>query len=394
MERFMVSPFNLEAEGSTDRKLPKEIVVYDTTLRDGEQMPGVRFTLEQKLDIARRLAAIGLPQIEAGFPAVSTQEREAVRAIVKEGLGPKILVLSRLLKEDIDAAVDTGADIAMLFVATSELHLKNKLRATQEDIRERLATTIAYARERGMTFSFTPEDATRSDWGFQEELLRMAVEAGAYRIGIADTTGSATPEAVAMLVRRLTRLGDLPVSLHLHNDFGLALANALAGIREGATHINASVSGIGERAGNVPIEQLITALQVLYGIDLGIDMSGLTGLSRKVAEYAGIKLSGHMPLVGNNAFSHESGIHVAAVLTEPATYEPIPPSTVGNKRRFLFGKHSGRTAIRLKLEEKGLGGDDALVEKVLSSIKAHGEANGGISEEAFWSVVDRAGHEK
>jgi methanogen homocitrate synthase len=388
MSNFAVSPFNIEAERSADRGLPERIVVYDTTLRDGEQMPGVRFTIEQKLEIARRLAAIGIPQIEAGFPAVSRQEHEAVRAIVKEGLGPKILVLSRLVKEDIDAAVDTGADMAMLFVATSDLHLKHKLRATKEQVRERLTGALDHARSRGIEFSFTPEDATRTEWAFQEEMLRMAVDGGASRIGIADTAGSATPEAIGMLVRRLRTLGHVPISLHLHNDFGLALANALAGIREGATHINASVSGIGERAGNVPMEQLVVALQVLYGMDLGMDMSGLTGLSRMVAEMAGIQLADHAPIVGRNAFTHESGIHVAAVLTEPSTYEPIDPGAVGNRRRFIFGKHSGRAAVRLKLQEKGLGGDEALVVKVLGQIKAHGEADGGMNEDAFWAIVE------
>jgi isopropylmalate/homocitrate/citramalate synthase len=257
-------------------------------------------------------------------------------------------------------------------------------------IKERLADILDYVKERGIESSFTPEDATRSNWNLQAELLKMAVDAGASRIGIADTTGSATPEAIAMLVGRLKEIGgDIPVSVHLHNDFGLALANALAGIRAGATHINSSVSGIGERAGNVPMEQLIVALQVLYGIDLGIDMTGLTELSQKVADYAGIPLSRHTPLVGRNAFSHESGIHVAAVLTEPSTYEPLPPEAVGNRRRFYFGKHSGRTAVRMKLEEKGLGGDDAMVGRVLERIKAQGEQNGGITEEVFWSIVER-----
>lgn len=386
---FAVSPFNVEAERSL-REMPRNIVVYDTTLRDGEQMVGVSFRLEQKLDIARKLASIGIPQIEAGFPAVSKEEHATVKAIVDEDLGPKILVLSRLVKEDLDAAADTGADMAMLFVATSEAHMKHKLRMDKAQVKARLVETLDYAKERGIEVSFTPEDATRSEWGFQEELLKVALDAGATRIGIADTTGSATPEAISMLVTRLKDMGgDIPVSLHLHNDFGLALANALAGIREGATHINASVCGLGERAGNVPMEQLIVALQVLYGIDLGIDMSGLTDLSNTVAEYASVPLSKHIPLVGRNAFSHESGIHVAAVLSEPATYEPIPPETVGNKRRFYFGKHSGHSAIRMKLEEKGLGGDEAVVSRVLGTIKAQGEANGGLSEEAFWAIVEK-----
>jgi len=388
MAYFAISPFNAEAEQSMSRQLSRDIVVYDTTLRDGEQMPGVSFSVEQKLEIARRLANIGIPQIEAGFPAVSRQEAEAVKAIVKEGLGPKVLVLSRLIKEDIDAAVDTGADMAMLFVAASDLHLKHKLKMTRDEVKARLVAALDHVKERGIEFSFTPEDATRSDWDFQAELIRTALDAGASRFGIADTTGSATPEAIGMLVRRLKVLGDAPVSLHLHNDFGLALANALAGVREGATHINASVSGIGERAGNVPMEQLVVALQVLYGIDLGIDMEGLTGLSKTVAGLAGIDLAPHSPLVGKNAFSHESGIHVAAVLTDPDTYEPIPPGTVGNQRKFLFGKHSGRTAIRLKLEERGLPVDGPLIARILQRIKAKGEANGGVSEEAFWAIVE------
>jgi isopropylmalate/homocitrate/citramalate synthase len=363
-------------------------VIYDTTLRDGEQMVGVRFTLEQKVEIARRLAAIGVHQIEAGFPAVSDEERRAIKAIVKEGLGPKILVLSRLVKEDIDAAVDTGADLAMLFVATSDIHLRHKLAMTRAQVSDMLAEAMDHAKGRGIKFSFTPEDATRSDWGFMESLFKMAERAGAVRIGIADTTGSATPEAVALMIGRMKRTLKLPLSVHLHNDFGLALASALASIREGATHINASVSGLGERAGNVPLEQLVASLQVLYGMDLGVDMEGLTELSRLVADYAKVQLSPHTPLVGRNAFAHESGIHVAAVLNEPSTYEPIPPECVGNRRRICFGKHSGRAAVRSKLEEKGLGGDGALVEKVLKKVKALGEANGSVSEDEFWAIVE------
>lgn len=391
MQEHAVSHFNLEAEEALSRPLPRDITVYDTTLRDGEQMVGVRFTREQKLDIARRLAAIGVPQIEAGFPAVSKEEMASVSAIVKEGLGPRILVLSRLLKADVDAAVDSGADMAMLFVATSDTHMKHKLHMTRAQVVQRMDEVMDHVRERGIAFSFTPEDATRSDWAFQEALLGKAVAAGASRIGIADTTGSATPEAIGLLTRRLVALSDLPVSLHLHNDFGLALANALAGIREGATHINASVSGIGERAGNVPMEQLVVALQVLYGVDLGMDMVGLTDLSRTVGRYAGVALSDHLPLVGRNAFSHESGIHVAAVLSEASTYEPIRPEAVGNERRFYFGKHSGRTAIRMKLEARGRPADEATVNRVLERIKARGQANGGISEDLFWTIVDEDG---
>ena len=240
--RFATSPYNLEAEKAQARKMPKKIIVYDTTLRDGEQMVGVRFTRDQKLEIARRLAKIGVHQIEAGFAAVSDEERSSIKAIVDEKLGPKILVLSRLVKEDIDAAVDTGADMVMLFIATSELHLKHKLNMTQEQVKGKLAQSLDHIKERGVKFSFTPEDATRSDWGFMEGLFKMAEKAGASRIGIADTTGSATPEAVGLLVRKIKGISKLPVSVHLHNDFGLALAGALAGIREGATHINSSVA--------------------------------------------------------------------------------------------------------------------------------------------------------
>ena len=351
-------------------------------------MVGVRFTREQKLKIARGLAEIGVHQIEAGFPAVSDEERKTIKAIVDERLGPKILVLSRLVKEDIDAAVDTGADMTMLFIATSDLHLKHKLSMTRDQVQRRLADILDYVNERGIKFSFTPEDATRSDWPFMECLFKMADKAGASRIGIADTTGSATPEAVGLIIGRLRNISKTPLSVHLHNDFGLALAGSLAAIREGATHINASVSGLGERAGNVPLEQLVTSLQVLYGMDLGIDMGGLTDLSNLVANFANVSLSPHTPIVGKNAFSHESGIHVAAVLNEPFTYEPITPECVGNRRRICFGKHSGRTAIRSKLAEKGLGDDEDLVEKVLKKVKAMGEAKGSVSEEEFWALIE------
>jgi len=368
MDRSAVSPFNFMRMPA----LPRKITIYDTTLRDGEQMAGITFSPAQKVRIARMLDEVGVPQIEAGFPAASAGERRAVRAVSRAGLDAEVLCLARLRKEDIDAAQAAEADAVLLFIATSPLHLRYKLRMSQEQVLRAIPEGLDHARSLGLKASFTPEDSTRTPLPFLKKALSAAVEAGAWRVGLADTLGCINPEGIRFLVRKLRPLTRTPFTLHLHNDFGLALANAIAGVEEGADAVATTVAGFGERSGNVPLEQFACALKFLYRKDLGIRTEGLTPLARDVARLARTTLPRNSPLVGEGVFTHKAGIHIAGVMRRPATYEAVPPEMVGNRRRVVLGKQSGRAAIRALLAASGKEPTAAEVERLLALAKRRG----------------------
>jgi isopropylmalate/homocitrate/citramalate synthase len=283
-----------------------------------------------------------------------------------------VLCLARLRKEDIDAAQSAEADAVLLFIATSPLHLRYKLRMSRSQVLEAIPEALDHARSLGMRASFTPEDSTRTPLPFLEKALRTAVEAGAWRVGLADTLGCITPGGIRFLVRKLRPLTRTQFTLHLHNDFGLALPNALAGLEEGADAVATTVAGFGERSGNVPLEQFAGALKFLYRRDIGIRTEGLTPLARAVSRLARVPLPANAPLVGEGVFTHKAGIHIAGVLREPATYEPVPPGMVGNRRRFVLGKHSGRAAVRAMLSAGGRNPTEASVERLLRLAKRRG----------------------
>lgn len=383
MKFSAVSPYN----ASSKVKLPDRVVVYDSTLRDGEQTPGVHFTVDQKVAIARKLDEVGVHQIEAGFPAVSDTEREAVKKVAGLGLNADILCLSRTLQSDIDAAIACDVDMVLLFVATSELHLKYKLKMSPKDVLEKAVRSVEYAREHGLKASLSTEDSTRSDLGLMLDVYHASEAAGASRLGITDTLGCAGPEAVSYIIGKIREGTKLPLSAHLHNDFGLGVANSIAALSAGAEAIATTVGGIGERAGNVPLEQLVMALKHIHKRDIGIRTEGLTELARLVFESAKLPIPVNQPWVGPNAFSHESGIHVQAVLNCPMTYECVDPEEVGNRRRLVLGKHSGTAIVRSRLEEKSVQASQEQVCDIVRAIKTAGEEHGRVSDEEFWSIV-------
>ncbi|UCE73189.1 MAG: homoaconitate hydratase [Methanomassiliicoccales archaeon] len=388
-QEIAVSPYNF-LKGVVDFSLmPKDITVYDSTLRDGEQMPGVSFNENEKLTIARKLDAIGVPQIEAGFPAVSSQEKKTVAAVKKEGLDAEILALSRLKKEDVDVCIDCDIDMVLLFIASSSLHLKYKLRMSEEEVLNSVGSMVQYAKDHGLKASFSTEDSTRTDFTFLSRLNIRAEQQGADRIGLTDTVGCISPEGMKHLAKKVKESINTPFSIHLHNDFNLALANALVGVQCGASAVATTVNGIGERGGNLALEEFVVAMKVLYNKDLGIDTSGLKELSELVSKLSGIKIPKNKPLVGSHAFSHESGIHVAATLTCPSTYEAIPPSVVGGRRRLVLGKHSGKTVVRDRLEEKRIEASEEEICDILREIKEIGEHKGRVSNREFWDVVNK-----
>ena len=384
MKFTAVSPLN----AITRVSLPEKILIYDSTLRDGEQMPGLHFTPEQKIAIARKLDEVGVHQIEAGYPAVSDLEKKSVKAIAELGLNADILCLARTVQADIDAAADCDVDMVLLFIATSDLHMRYKLKTSREDVIRRAVSSLEYAHARGVKASFSTEDSTRSNLEFLKEVYRESEKAGAIRLGITDTLGCAGPEAISYLVRRIKDETRVPLSVHLHNDFGLAVVNTIAALNSGAEAIATTVGGIGERAGNVSLEQFVMALKHLYKRDIGIHTEGFTELTKLVFESANLPLPANQPWVGSNAFTHESGIHVAAVLNCPMTYECLDPEQVGNRRRLVLGKHSGTALVKSRLEERKILADQEQICDMVRAIKRAGEDHGRVSDEEFWKIVD------
>lgn len=322
-----------------------DIEVCDVTLRDGEQMPGVVFRPDEKLDIAIKLNEVGVEIIEAGFPVVSEAERRAVQDVSNLGLDSKISVLSRSVPKDVDAALDCDVDMVSVFIATSDLHLKYKLHMTCAEAVKCAFETVEYAKDHGLIVRFSAEDATRTDFELLKRLYRKAEEYNADYVSIADTVGILNPRTTFFLVSEIKREIGIPICMHCHDDLGMALANTLAAAEAGAKQLHTTVNGIGERSGNTPLEELMVALRVHYGVDR-YDTTKLTTLSKLVQSYSGVMMPKNKAVVGDNAFAHESGIHVAAVLEEPRTYELYSPEMVGSARRIIIGKHTGARALK------------------------------------------------
>lgn len=383
MKFSAVSPYN----AASAPKLPDKITIYDSTLRDGEQMPGVHFTPEQKVSIATKLDEVGVHQIEAGFPAVSDEEKRTVRQVAKLGLDADVICLARTLPADIEAAAACDVDMVLLFIATSEIHLNYKLKMTREEVVGRVTSSLDYAHALGLKASLSTEDSTRSDMGFLLDVYRVSEKSHAARLGITDTLGCAGPPAISYIVRRVREATKAPISAHLHNDFGFAMANSIAALSNGAEAITTTVGGMGERAGNVPLEQFVMALKHLYKRDLGIKTEEMSELSKMVFSYAKLPVPSNQPWVGANAFSHEAGIHVAAVLNCPMTYECVDPEEVGNKRRLVFGKHSGTALVKTRLDEWKLSATQDQICEIVRGIKHAGEDHGRVSDYEFWKIV-------
>ena len=381
--QYYTSHYNKESE----LKFPDGIIIYDTTLRDGEQTPGVCFSLEDKLEIARKLDKIKINQIEAGFPIVSKREKESVSKIAAEGLKADILALTRTKPEDIDAALDCDVDGIITFIGTSDIHLDHKMHITRQDAINLCENAIDYAKDHGLYVAFSAEDATRTDIDFLKRIYLKAEECGANRVHIADTTGAITPQGIQYLVSELKKDLKTNIALHCHNDFGLAVINSISGVLAGATHVSTTVNGIGERAGNASLEELIMALKVLYGKDLGFKTKYIKELSDLVSKASGLPIPYNKPVVGNNVFRHESGIHVDAVIEEPLCYEPYVPELVGQRRQLVLGKHSGCRAVKAKLNECDLEvTDDELIE-IVRLVKKSREEGKYINDDVFKDIV-------
>jgi isopropylmalate/citramalate/homocitrate synthase-like protein len=364
------------------------IRIFDTTLRDGEQTPGVSLTTEEKVTIARQLDKLGVDAVEAGFPVASRGEHEAVAAIAKAGLSCEVVGLARANKTDIDSALDANVDCVHIFIATSDLHLKHKLKLSREQVIERITESISYAKSHGAAVEFSAEDATRTEIEYLKVAYGAAESAGASRINIPDTVGVASPHTIADITRQLVAAVQVPVSIHCHNDFGLAVANSLAAIEAGAVQAHVTVNGLGERAGNTSLEELVMVLSRLYDRKIRIKTELLYETSKLVTTLTGIRLQPHKAIVGDNAFGHESGIHTHGITEAPLTYEPFDPALVGRRRWFQAGKHAGAHGISAQLAEAGYYPEENQLGEIVSRVKALGDKGKTVTDADLIAITE------
>ena len=362
------SPFSEAAHGESN--FPTEVRIADCTLRDGEQQAGIVFTRQDKVDIARALDRLGVYEIEAGTPASSDEDREAIQEIASAGLKSKISALARGRRDDIDLVAITGAWGARLSMPISAIQRMNKMKLGDEEYLRSAREMTTYAKERGLEVIFSPYDTTRSELPLLRRLLDQFNQTKAVdRVRIVDTTGCATPQIVGFLVREMRQVTDIPIEIHCHDDFGLAVANTIAGAQHGAEYVSVTVNGIGERSGNASLEETALALKVLYGVDCGLDMTQFVAVSRLVEDLSGIALQAHKAIVGRGAFSHESGMVVAGLLKEPFTAESYVPELVGQKRDVVLGKKSGVASVDAKLKQLGVAVPSEALSGILADIK-------------------------
>ncbi len=367
---------------------PWNVEICDVTLRDGEQTPGVSFKREEKMEIASRLDAIGIEVIEAGFPIVSVHEKEIIREISRMGLSAKICGLSRACREDVDAALEAEVDMIGLFVATSDLHIRHKYKKPREEVFAKAFEQLDYAVDHGLIVRFGAEDASRTDRDVLLSVYREAADRKATYVTYADTTGRLTPLEVATVMDDLIPQVPVPVAIHAHNDLGCATANTIIAAEKGAFQLHTTVNGLGERAGNARLEEVLVSLVLKGGINR-YDLTVLPGLSAEVEEYTGIRMPAIKAVVGANAFAHESGIHIAAILENPSTYEYIPPELLGLERRFILGKHTGKRALTHILGTFGYHLADEQVIAVLDEIKEQSEGKCRITPVVLASIIHK-----
>ena len=358
----------------------------DTTLRDGEQTPGVSLNPDQKFEIASRLSDIGVDVVEAGSAAASDGEREAIRRIADAGLAAEVCTFVRALHGDIDYAAECGADSIHLVVPVSDLHIAKKMRKTRDEVVAMAMDAVEYAKDRGLTVELSGEDASRADQQFLHAIFSSGVEHGADRLCFCDTVGLLTPEKVAEFIPPLARIA--PLSIHCHDDLGFAMTNTMAALKGGASCAHVTVNGLGERAGNTPFEEVVMALEVLYGYRTRIKTEQIFLLSSLVSRHTGVPLAVNKAIVGEMAFTHESGIHAHGVIREPSTYESVRPGMVGRKRRIVLGKHSGSASVEAALHEMNYRADENQLKEIVKRIKQLGDDGKRVTDTDLMAVAE------
>jgi 2-isopropylmalate synthase len=355
--------------------MTKKIGVLDSTLREGEQTPGVVYSIEQRVEIAKALSDIGVAMIEAGHPSVSPDIYEGIKRIIKmkkEGIiTSEIVAHSRAVKKDIETAAELEVDRIAIFYGVSDLHLKAKHKTTREQALNTIADAISYAKSHGVKVRFTAEDGSRTELDFLIRVSRTARDAGADRVSIADTVGILYPIKTKQIFETLTKeVPNLEFDIHAHNDLGLAVANVLAAIEGGATIVHTTVNGLGERVGIAPLQIVAAAIKYHFGIEV-VKLDKLQWIANLVEKYSGIPMPPNYPITGDFAFVHKSGVHVAGILSDPSTYEFMPPETFGRSRDYVIDKYTGKHAVRDRLEKLGVKLNDIELEQILAKIKAN-----------------------
>jgi len=402
-------------------RLPKRVFIWDETLREGVQTPTVFLTYVEKVKLAKMMDEMGASFITVGFPALSEEEKNDVRRIANEGFQQARLAASaRIIKSDIDACLECGIREILIFTPFNELNLHYRLKMTKEQVLEKTVESIQYAKEHRATANFVLEDASRTPLEEILQIFETAVKAGADRIAIADTVGFLRPLSMRYLISHikesLSQLIDkeIPLSVHCHNDFGLATANTLAAVEEGLSYVHTCVAGFGERAGVAPLEEVVSALELLYNIDTGLDMRKLYRLSQLAEKSFALPIQDHKPIVGENAFSYEVDEHVHGMLAHPLIYEPFPPEIIERQTMFYIGRQTGRHFVESRLASAGIKATPQQIDEIVRKIrgiqesldkggtqmtfyqikKLMRELRKGLTEEDFWKIVEQVTGQK
>lgn len=389
-DKWSISPYNFEEKVLQQFELPQKVKIHDATLRDGEQTPGVVFRKEDKIRIAQLMDEVGVDRIEGGMPAVSKEDFQAIKEITGLGLNAEIFSFARALPVDIDKAVECGCKGVVIEIPIGYPKLKYQFGWTWEDVLRKSVATINYAKEKGLYAVYFPYDTTRArDEDLTNLLTGVMKDSSPDSVGIVDTMGCALPETIKYLVRKAKTLTGLPVEVHTHNDFGMAVATELAGITAGAEVVHSCVNGLGERTGNAAMEELIMGIQILLGMDTNYRFDKILPLCRAVEEISGVELPRNKPVTGKRNYTRESGIGVDLVLKKPLAMFAVAPQLTGRTGEIVLGKKSGKASIEYMLEQLALGKfEDDVVDQIVQEVKARGaEKRGLLSVEEFVEIV-------
>lgn len=368
--------------------LNNNLKILDTTLRDGEQTPGVSLTPEAKIAIARKLDEFGVDIIEAGSAVTSPGEQAAIKAIAAADLSAEICSFTRIVESDIDAALSCGVGSIHLVVPTSDLHIEQKLKRTREQVLGMVGKSVDYAKAHGLLVELSAEDGSRTSLDFLKTVFKKGMEHKIDRACVCDTVGILTPEKTFDLYSELLESITVPLSVHCHDDLGLAVANSLSAIRAGASEVHCTVNGLGERAGNAALEEVVMALSILYGKKLRVKTEGIYELSQLVQRLSGINVAPTKSIVGGNAFTHKSGIHVDGILKNPETYEPLQPGMVGRRRVISLGKHAGTHGVESKLKEFGFDVDAQSLKEIVQRVKEMGDRGKTVTDADLMTITE------
>jgi isopropylmalate/homocitrate/citramalate synthase len=389
-DKWQVSEFNFIEDVVNEIRIPHQVFISDCTLREGEQQAGVVFNKGDKLALAKELDEIGVHEIDVGMPAVSREDEEAVKAIAREGLKAKVYAEARALKQDIDKVIECGVSGVEIILPAGHLQLEHKLKWSEERLINTALEMTDYAKAHGLWVNLSPYDTTRARLPFLKKYLSAVTkDSHVDRVRLVDSVGCAIPLAIKYLVKEMKEAtGRIPIEVHCHNDFGLAVANTLAGVEAGANVVSTTINGMGERVGNAPTEEVALALRILYGVDLDLRFERFCRISNLVQDLSKVRLQPHKPVVGENAFRYESGMTVAGLAEDPFTGEAFSPDLVGQTRRIILGKKSGSKSIELKLRELGIKVPNSFVDMILQRVKEEAiKTKASVSDDTLKRIV-------